>query len=234
MKPLKSSSWLAHTVWLLALAVCAAAAHAAPEPVDPLAGDWFYHSNQTVTFKADGTVTNTNDGSFGTWEYLHNPEVQRHYRVIWSQGKYIDGLVLSEDGQSLRIHNEAGGKGNRYEGRRAIPDKPAGAPPDKNDPLIGDWLWFKGRPVTFNADGTVTGPEGTVGVWEYLHNPGAERKYRVNFGHGKYIDTFTCTADAQTAHVISQHDSPYDVHRVSSAAPTSPGQESHPFGVPGH
>lgn len=125
---MKTFSWRVFVLLALALST---SLRAAPEPVDPLAGDWLYHHNQPVTFKADGTVTNTNDGSSGTWEYLHNPEVQRHYRVIWSHGKYIDGLVLSEDGQSMRIHNEAGGNGNRYEGRRAIPSKPVGGPPDK-------------------------------------------------------------------------------------------------------
>ena len=75
---------------LLALIAFNTAAPAAPGPSDPLPGNWLYFKNNPVTFNADGTAywpAKWHHGArHGTWEYLHNPEVQRHYRIVWEKG----------------------------------------------------------------------------------------------------------------------------------------------------
>lgn len=109
---------------LVALVAFGACLQGAPEPVDPLTGDWLWYKDTPVTFKADGTVHNSN-GADGTWQYLHNPQVQRHYRIIWERGKFIDEVVCAEDGQHARVRNQAG---VQFDVRRAISDKPAASP----------------------------------------------------------------------------------------------------------
>ncbi len=220
-----------HGVFLL-LAWCASVAwlRAAPATVDPLVGNWLYHDGNLVAFNADGTATHIGGGDAGTWEYLRNPEVQRHYRIIWEHGKFVDALVLSEDTQKARVHNEAGGHGDRYDVRRAIPDKPAAAAKGTpaNDPLAGNWLWRGGGTATFNADGTMTA-YGMKGTWTFLNNPEVERKYRLVWEQGKFIDEMVCSRDGQQAKVRNQYGDRFDVRRA-----LDDGKAAHPFGSPAH
>jgi len=85
---------------------------AAPGP-DPLIGKWFWHHNIQVEFHADGTATSDVNSS-GTWEYLNNPEVQRNYRVNWDHGKFIDTIILNEDGTTAVLVSS----GKKYNIRR--------------------------------------------------------------------------------------------------------------------
>lgn len=253
---MKRVSWRVCLFAVLAWVASGATIRAA-EPVDPLVGDWLYHKNHPVKFNVDGTADW--QGSFhGTWEYLHNPEVQRHYRIVWDHGKSVDTLILAEDGQHGHVNNQTGHH-NQYDVRRAIPDKPAAAPParalaasvpaspvpavpgaaaatpsvsvmvEATDPVLGDWLWFKGRPVTFKPDGTVDSPKNPQGVWEYLHNPGTEREYRVTWANGKTIDSLIYASGAQKGRVQNTRGkhSEYDVRRVAA------GEHANYFGVPG-
>ena len=99
----------------------AAALPAEPDPVDPLVGKWFWYKDRLATFKADGTASREEGGMHGTWEYLQNPQVQRHYRVVWADGRYIDDVVLAEDNQRAHVH----GKDSQYNVRRSSDGKSA-------------------------------------------------------------------------------------------------------------
>ncbi len=224
---MKTKAWR-NGVFIL-LALCAAGAsslRAAPEPADPLAGKWFWWGDIAVTINADGTVTSEQGGQ-GTWTYLHNPEVQRHYRVIWEHGKSIDDIALAEDSQRGHVRNA---KGVQFDIRRALSDQPAttakGTP--ANEPVVGNWLWRGDVTVTLNADGTLTSGYGMKGNWTYLNNPEAERKYRLVWEQGKFIDEMVCSRDGQQAKVRNQKGERFDVRRalVDDKAAKPPGSTS--------
>lgn len=103
------------TLWFLVLFAFGTMLSAAPvEKEDPLVGKWIWHHKITVVIRADGTATSDASPN-GTWTYNHNPEVQRKYRISWEHGKYIDNLVLSEDGQKGLLLTDSG----KYEVHRA-------------------------------------------------------------------------------------------------------------------
>lgn len=223
---------------LLMLGAFGASLQAALEPVDPLVGSWLWYQGHPITIRADGTVHS--DDSGGTWQYLHNPEVQRHYRIVWEHGIYIDEVVLTEDGQRARVRNQ---NGIQYSVRRALDDKPAASPADvpstkttaaakpmdAHDPIIGEWRWPDGSKVTLKADRTVTSSNGGQGTWEFLHNPEANRQYRLDWDHGAYIDHLSYNRAAQTGHVVDKKGNEYDVTQWSAAS----GKPANYFGNAG-
>ena len=76
---------------------------------DPLLGRWVWYNKSIVSFGADGTST-ADANAKGAWSYLHNPEVQRKYRVTWDHGKFVDTIILAEDGKTALLLTEAAGK----------------------------------------------------------------------------------------------------------------------------
>ena len=109
---------------LILVATCAfgTALSAASDPNDPIVGDWLWFRGHLATFNPDGTATRA-DHMRGTWEHVASPTVNRHYRVVWERGKFIDIVIFAENEQSAYVH---GILGHRYHVRRALPDKPAG------------------------------------------------------------------------------------------------------------
>ncbi len=114
----KRVSWRGCLLILVAMVALGTPLSAAPGLGDPIVGDWFWHLDHVATFNADGTAR-IKGGRKGTWEYLHNPEVNRHYRVIWAHGLYVDRVVFTEDGQRAFVRSN---KGDRYEVRRTLAD----------------------------------------------------------------------------------------------------------------
>ncbi len=233
--PMNPFSWRVCIFVLLALAACSP--HARATPPDPLVGDWLYYRNDPVTFNTDGTAR-WQGGGHGTWEYLHNPEAQRHYRIIWDEGRSVDTLSLGEDDQHAYVVNDLKPL-VRYHVRRAIPDLPAAGVVAPRDPVVGDWVWKSGHSTVFYADGTALHNSSLHGVWEYLPGPGPDRKYQVSWEHGKYVETFVCAPDAQSASVTKAGYPPYEAHRVAPDHPaaSAPGKATpaaNPFGTAGH
>lgn len=176
---------------------------------DPIVGKWFWNADVAVTFAADGTCT-SEQGS-GTWQFLQNAEVERKYRVNWDQGRAIDRVTFSRDGQTARVVNQVD---YHFDTRRAL-DMTA-HPADHFDPLLGTWLWYNNEhTVTFKVDGTCASSIGESGVWQFNRNPESERKYHVVWDQGKFIDTLTLTGNGKVAHLVNQKGDRYDVHRSS-------------------
>jgi len=91
-------------------------------------------------------------------------------------------------------------------------DLRAGTP--EPDPLIGHWFWHHNILVAFKADGTATSNIKSEGVWEFLKNAEVERKYHVNWDHGKYIDTVILSKDGKSANLVSKVGK-YSIHRTT-------------------
>ena len=109
------TSLLKLAVILLMLGIPGAMLHAAPEPADPILGRWAWHNDRIATFKPDGTC-DTDKGDHGTWQYLNNPEAQRHYRLTWGHGLVVTKFILSEDTKTGQVVND---KNEHFNCRRA-------------------------------------------------------------------------------------------------------------------
>ena len=251
MNVAKRFSWQIGAGILLVLAALGGSLRGAPEPVDPIVGDWVWRGRESVVFRPDGTLHHSH-GAEGTWQYLHNPEVQRHYRIVWNRGTDIDELVCSEDGQRAHIRTQfgphAGLQGDASRKTIASPTPapgkpalasatparstmpPAGPTTEPADPIVGNWFWYKNLPTTFKADGTMSRKDGLQGKWEFLHNPEAQRHYRTVWDNGKFIDDVVFKEDGQSAHVSSNKGPKYDVRRVLGDPPADSGNAPNYFG----
>ena len=76
-------------------------------PPDPILGNWVWPKGYPVTITADGKAVSPR-GPRATWKFLNNREVERKYEFIWDQGKFIDTVKLSRDGQKLEGKNQNG------------------------------------------------------------------------------------------------------------------------------
>ena len=103
------------TVVLLAL-TCITGAGAAPQPEDPIIGQWVWHNDRLVTFKDDGTCE-SDKGDKGTWQFQNNSEVQRKYRLNWGRGLAITKFILAEDKKTGQVVTD---KNERFTCRRAV------------------------------------------------------------------------------------------------------------------
>ncbi|MEI8375296.1 MAG: hypothetical protein WCJ35_20950 [Planctomycetota bacterium] len=71
-----------------------------------IVGKWTFGSGRTNEFQQDGTVK-CSDGNPGTWKCLDKKT--RRYRIVWSQGGWVDLLQLSSDGATYAARNNKGG-----------------------------------------------------------------------------------------------------------------------------
>jgi hypothetical protein len=99
-----------------------------PEKVPPpgnVVGEWNWFTGGTVTIRSNGTVSHSQPGpvSSGTWRY--NP---RSGRVVisWENGRYVDTLTLSQDGNTLTGANQNGAP---VSGWRIVSKGPEKVPP---------------------------------------------------------------------------------------------------------
>ena len=70
------------------------------------------------------------------------------------------------------------------------------------DPLVGKWFWWNGGTAIFHEDGTCELEKDTLkGTWQYLHNPENERKYLLNWDHGRFLNRLVLSGDGKNARV---------------------------------
>ena len=67
-------------------------------------------------------------------------------------------------------------------------------PATKPDPLVGEWRYFNDHVVTITADGKLASPKAT-GTWEFTNNKEVERRYKLTWEGGLFIDTLLLSRD---------------------------------------
>jgi len=155
-----------------------------------IAGEWKWFNGGTAVILADGTI----QGTGHSWKCLDSS--QRTFLISWSNGKWLDTLTLSQDGNRLDGKNQ---NGNRVWAERKTPT-PSSPPSPKistsmtlRNAILGKWKWFTGSTPEFRADGTIGG--NADNRWE-LTDAGT-RLFTLSWGKGKWIDTLTLSPDGK-------------------------------------
>ncbi len=73
------------------------------EANDPIVGRWKWFTKETKTFHADGSITKD-----GNWRCVNPGHLPRKYVIVWSEGKFVDVMVLGNDGNRLSGRNDVG------------------------------------------------------------------------------------------------------------------------------
>jgi hypothetical protein len=113
----------------------------------------------------------------------------------------------------------------------------AQAAPDVVDPIVGTWAWKIGETVTFDAKGIcVLENTKLTGTWQFLNNPESERKYRLTWDRGRFINKVIFSRDGRSAIVYDETDNNkhWNVRKlIESAIPPSSGgpATANPFGT---
>ncbi len=68
---------------------------------------------------------------------------------------------------------------------------------DAPDPILGKWRWIAHRVVVFQTDGKISAAKGPQGTWEYVPDKAVERKYKLTWGGGAWVDTVTLSTDSK-------------------------------------
>ena len=142
------------------------------ESNDPITGQWKWFTEETKTFHADGSIAKD-----GTWRCVNPGGIPRKYVIVWSEGKYVDTVVLGNDGNHLSGKNDEGVEVSAERLSREDSDV-AGA----NDKELFQhaltsfqWTWVNkvSRPgeksteeLQFHPDGHAENPEYWTARWE--------------------------------------------------------------------
>jgi len=86
---------------------------------DPIIGQWKWFTDETKTFHADGSITKD-----GTWRCVNPGGNPRKYVIVWFEGKFVDIVVLGNDGNRLSGWNDEGVQVSGERLSREDPDKP--------------------------------------------------------------------------------------------------------------
>ena len=99
---------------------------------------------------------------------------------------------------------------------------PGQAAPDAVDPIVGRWFWRGDLSVTFKADGTCKLNDTSLeGTWQFLHNAEAERKYSLDWDHGRLLNKMIFSRDGRSAQVQDLTKGDHFVSRKSEDKPGS-------------
>src|SRR5215213_3686843 len=75
-----------------------------------------------------------------------------------------------------------------------LPAQPPSPPALKPDPIVGEWRYFNNHIVTITADGRLASPKA-AGTWEFTNNKELERKYKLTWQGGLFVDTLVLSRD---------------------------------------
>ncbi|MFW5488254.1 MAG: hypothetical protein ACNI3A_07545 [Desulfovibrio sp.] len=158
---------------------------AASNGCNEIVGSWKWFTGSTVKILPNGKMP----GQGHSWECLD--PAQRKYRVVWSNGKWIDDLTLSPDIRRLEGKNQIG---NRVWGERIdAPPAPAsgkdtaqtGPPPTKNNArrikgnMGAQWKMAHGSLDTAKPDWNAEWELSTVsGITLHCRDPYKQGKQR--------------------------------------------------------
>ena len=85
---------------------------------------------------------------------------------------------------------------------------------EKADPIVGKWIWYQGAIATFDADETgVSG--GLKGKWRFLQNPEVQRKYRIIWNEGVFINSVVMSEDQQTLSIQDNNKVKFTARRAT-------------------
>ncbi|RYD71490.1 MAG: hypothetical protein EOP84_24800 [Verrucomicrobiaceae bacterium] len=63
------------------------------------------------------------------------------------------------------------------------------------DPIVGDWKWFTGEVIKFNANGEAVSSKGHSGKWTRETARTGEYKYTISWKDGEFTDIVSLSRD---------------------------------------
>ena len=79
----------------------------------------------------------------------------------------------------------------------------AATPAPKPNPIVGKWRYFNNHIVTITADGRLASSNGSTGAWEFSNNKEVERKYKLTWNGGVFIDALVMSRDGN--HLVGKN-----------------------------
>lgn len=139
---------------------------------DPIVGQWNWFTEEVKTFHTDGSVAND-----GTWRCVNPGGSPRKYVIVWFEGRFVDTVVLGNDGNHLSGRND---EGVEVSAERLSREAPGRAQANERELFqraltSRQWTWINrvssggeesSEDIQFHRDGQAENPEYWTARWE--------------------------------------------------------------------